>query len=107
MVIIAAGETYFQQIIQYKAGREPVISSMSSANLWEKKTKCCYQHQSLVWMSRQECLPLDAIHVTYCDAFEQSDNQQWIAAGKTVHELKDVAASTVSKYNRYATARYA
>lgn len=33
IVIIAAGERYFQQIIQYNAGRDPVIISMSSANL--------------------------------------------------------------------------
>lgn len=33
IVIMAIGDTYFQQTIQYMLGREPVISSMSSANL--------------------------------------------------------------------------
>lgn len=37
IVIIAAGDKYFQQIIQYKEGREPVIISISSAKLWFQK----------------------------------------------------------------------
>lgn len=34
IVIMAIGDTYFQHTIQYMLGREPVISSMSSANLF-------------------------------------------------------------------------
>lgn len=37
---IARGERYFQQTIQYKPGRLPVISSISSANL--KSVKGCF-----------------------------------------------------------------
>lgn len=39
IVIMAIGDTYFQQTIQYMFGREPVISSMSSANLYRVMNK--------------------------------------------------------------------
>jgi len=47
---MAAGERYFQQMSQYRPGREPVISSTSSANLkkdreMKKKKSLAYREQ--------------------------------------------------------------
>lgn len=37
--IIAKGDRYFQHICQYKLGRDPIISSMSSENLHNERRK--------------------------------------------------------------------
>ncbi|CAB0007919.1 unnamed protein product, partial [Nesidiocoris tenuis] len=39
IIVMAAGDRYFQQMSQYSPGRLPVISSMSSANLKLLKNK--------------------------------------------------------------------
>lgn len=48
IVIMAIGEIYFQHSIQYRDGRDPVISSMSSAKLKEDlpkiRTKFCMKN---------------------------------------------------------------
>lgn len=41
-----------------------------------------------------------SINIAYREALEQGDDQQWEVAGEAVHQLEDVAASTVREAHR-------
>lgn len=94
---------YFQQIIQYRAGREPVIISISSANLQ-------WTHLSLYFWAckrvKKKWIPFDSIDISHGDAFKESNYQKWVASCETVHQLKYVAAGTMREYNWYCDTRY-
>lgn len=52
-----------------------------------------------------EMLPFDSVNISHSNAFEKCNNQQWITASETIHELKNVTASAVRKHDWYEETR--
>lgn len=49
--------------------------------------------------------PLDSVDVANANTFEKGDDQQRVVSGEAVHQLKDVAASSVCEAHRQDAAR--